>query len=111
MKQLPIDADINYASRRLDVNYKLLSETTRYTGTNVTIRRASTCGSGEVPGLLITCSLLPSSAGNTPFETISADISKLGFKTGDVINYVEIQFTENGGPSKGSIIVRTGFPY
>jgi hypothetical protein len=111
MKQNAIRVDINYISKKLELTYGLVDDTTAYLTTNQTVQRITTCGGSQVPGVLITCTLLTTSGGSSAYKSMSIDVSRLGFRTGETIDYVEIQFRDSGGGSKGAIVMRTGFPY
>jgi hypothetical protein len=111
MRQNAIRVDINFISKKLEITYALVDETTTFVTTNQVVKRVTACGSAELPGVLITCTLLTNTAGTSSYGSMSIDTSKLGFRAGDNISYVEIQFRDSGGGSKGAIAMRTGFPY
>lgn len=114
MKQDAIRAEVNYLSGRLSISYELLDYNTNgILTTKQTTTRITSYSNKQLAGVLVICDLLKDTSGTDRIGTMNIDISKLGFKPGSSIDYVEIQFKDAGGPGggNGAVILRTGFPY
>jgi hypothetical protein len=114
MKQEAMGLDLNYddQTKKLDLNYTMPElDLTMYRSATIRAQKLSACSPTSVPGIKITCTMHKDSTGSDPIGRTEINLKNLGFKSGEQVDYLEMECKEGGGTSKGAIVMRTGFPY